>query len=486
MKTITYTLFTLLFMLATAIGQARADETPDYVSTATGEQVRLHKGRVEISFTLDLGERVVYTNHRRIVTPVLVSADGRQEASLPSVIVSGRNRAIQEEKARRDEQRETPVFVAMRGNKPENRVVSYQASADYQPWMDDARLSLREEVVGCRCGELLQAEQVLRDPLLYRPVLRPSAETVVPRTFTPRSEERDAFLIYPVDQTRLYPDRYSNRTELAKIDSALQFVRHNPAYQIQRIYLSGYASPEGSFAHNRELAEGRAEALRRYVLRQYDLPDTLLVVTRGDENWTGLAEAVARMELPNRDALLEIIRSDEDPDRREARLKQADANAYALLLRTVYPALRKNTFRISYISRERTPQEARRLAEEQPGELNAYEFYTVARTYCANDSAAYGDLLLKAADTYPDNAEANNNAARICLTRGDLEAARKYLDRTNNEPFTWNNRGVLLWMQGRREEALFWLRKAADEGDPQARENLKEIDQLMKNFLLII
>ena len=211
------------------------------------------------------------------------------------------------------------------------------------------------------------------------------------------------------------------------------------------------------------------------------LPDTLLVVTRGDENWTGLAEAVARMELPNRDALLEIIRSDEDPDRREARLKQADANAYALLLRTVYPALRKNTFRISYISRERTPQEARRLAEEQPGELNAYEFYTVARTYCANDSAAYGNLLLKAADTYPDNAEANNNAARICLTRGDLEAARKYLDRTNNEPFTWNNRGVLLWMQGRREEALFWLRKAADEGDPQARENLKEIDQLMKN-----
>ena len=74
--------FILAYTLASMIPAAlRADETPDYVSTATGEQVRLHKGRVEVSFTLDLGERVVYTNHQRIVTPVLVSADGRQEAT---------------------------------------------------------------------------------------------------------------------------------------------------------------------------------------------------------------------------------------------------------------------------------------------------------------------------------------------------------------------------------------------------------------------
>ena len=248
---------------------------------------------------------------------------------------------------------------------------------------------------------------------------------------------------------------------------------------IRRIYISGYASPEGSLKHNRRLAEGRAEALRQYVTRQYDVADTLLEVTAGEENWHDLLEAVRRMELPYKNELLDIIAAtDVDPDQREARLRAVGGGQpYSILLRTVYPGLRKNTFRIQYISRERTPEEARRLSEETPGELNAYEFYTVARTYHADEPQAYGNLLLRAADTYPDNTTANLNAARVCLLRGDTERAARYLQHTADEPAAWNNRGLLLWQQGNQREALYWFRKAADAGNTQAQENLKEIEK---------
>ena len=475
-----YYLFLIITqVLATAFLQpAKAEgRTPEYIATATDRSVRLSKGQVEVSFMLDLGERIVYANHQRRVTPVLVSADGTRQAELPAVVANGRNRAIKLQKEPQNNDKE--AYVTLRGNKEENRHVSYRAAIAYEPWMDNARLSLREEVTGCNCGDVLQAEQTLKEQALYQPQLRPSAEAECPRTFTPRSRQCDAFLIYPVDQTRLYPNRYGNAAELAKIDSALHFVRQNPDYVIRRIYISGYASPEGSLKHNRRLAEGRAEALRQYVTRQYDVADTLLEVTAGEENWHDLQEAVRRMELPYKNELLDIIAATNvDPDQREARLRAVGGGQpYSILLRTVYPGLRKNTFRIQYISRERTPEEARRLSEKAPGELNAYEFYTVARTYHADDPQAYGNLLLRAADTYPDNTTANLNAARVCLLRGDTERAARYLQHTADEPAAWNNRGLLLWQQGNQREALYWFRKAADAGNTQAQENLKEIEK---------
>ena len=397
-------IFLLAFALAGAIkGALQAEELPDYVSSVRNESIRLDSGMVSVSFTLDLGNHIVDKQHKRIVTPVIISHDGNHEVSLPPIVANGRLRAIKDRTNGLDRAEAEDAYRVLTGNREENRLVDYHATVAYQPWMDNARLSLREEVTGCNCGDVLQAEQTLKEQALYQPLLQPSAEAECPHIFTPRSRQCDAFLIYPVDQTRLYPNRYGNAAELAKIDSALHFVRQNPDYVIRRIYISGYASPEGSLKHNRRLAEGRAEALRQYVTRQYDVADTLLEVTAGEENWHDLLEAVRRMELPYKNELLDIIAAtDVDPDQREARLRAVGGGQpYSILLRTVYPGLRKNTFRIQYISRERTPEEARRLSEEAPGELNAYEFYTVARTYHADDPQAYGNLLLRAADTYP-------------------------------------------------------------------------------------
>ena len=235
-----YYLFLIITqVLATAFLQpAKAgSRTPAYIATATDRSVRLSKGQVEVSFMLDLGERIVYANHQRRVTPVLVSADGTRQAELPAVVANGRNRAIKLQKEPQNNDKE--AYVTLRGNKEENRHVSYRAAIAYEPWMDNARLSLREEVTGCNCGDVLQAEQTLKEQALYQPLLQPSAEAECPRIFTPRSRQCDAFLIYPVDQTRLYPNRYGNAAELASLlktdkDTAAE-MKSNFSFQVNEI-----------------------------------------------------------------------------------------------------------------------------------------------------------------------------------------------------------------------------------------------------------
>jgi outer membrane protein OmpA-like peptidoglycan-associated protein len=475
MKTNNY-IFVLLCLLATTAASAKSNL--HYTVAISTDTIRIIKGHVNISLTFDLGERIIYSQHKRIITPVICTADRDQQLSLPAIVVNGHNRSIKELRTKQNAEQLSDTYVILTGNKQANRFISYHTQVDYQPWMEQAHLILRQDVLGCACGGLLEDEQIAKNNLLYIPQLRVSPEMECPKDFVQRKIQKDAFLIYPVNQTRLYPDRYGNHQELQKIDSAMNYVRFNPDYEIRRIDIAGFASPEGSYTHNVKLAQGRAEALKAYILKNYTTDPNLIAVCPGAENWDGLTQILVQSQLPYKEQILQIIDSIANPDQREIAIQHiAGGQPYQTLLTTVYPNLRKNTFTISYISRERTPEAARTLALSQPQELNAYEFYTVAHRFYSDDSDTYRRLLLTAADTYPDNAVACNNAAGICLTRGDYEQAERYLSQTANEAFTWNNRAYLLWMKGEKEEAAIWWEKAAGQGDLTAKYNLKELEK---------
>lgn len=475
MRIINYTLFMLCLSAAITL---QAAQEPEYTLRISNDSIKIIKGKIAVSFRLDLGEHMVYNQHKRIITPVICTHDYKTEVTLPAVIINGRNRSIKEQRSGLTGGESENTYIVLTGNDAENKSVNYHIRTDYIPWMEQARLIVRQEVTGCACGGLLEEEQVLKEQLLYIPHPKASPEMECPKDFVPRKIQKDAFLIYPVNQTRLYPERYGNAGELEKIDSAMVYVQQNPDYEIRHIDITGFASPEGSYAHNVELAEGRAESLRTYICQRYQTEPSLMEVRPGAENWEGLKQVLSNSQLPYKDEILQLIDSIDNSDLREEAIRRVGGGQpYRTLLNTVYPNLRKNTFTISYISKERTLEEARKLADKQPQELNAYEFYNVAHRFYTEDKEAYRNLLLEAADTYPDNAIACNNAAGICLETGNLDKAEMYLNQTGNEPFTWNNRALLLWKKGKKEEALIWWKKAAAQGDQTAQENLKETEK---------
>ena len=455
-----------------------ADSKSLYDCHVINERIRLSKGRVSLSFTIDLGEQPIGRQHRRVITPVIRTADYSRSIELSPVVVTGRNRAIKDRRSARTSATPEKVYIGMTGRKDRKLYVEYVAEVEHSRWMDEAELVLRDEVEGCACGGLMDSEQVVTATLLYnpRPVL--SAERECPEVYDMRTKSCDAFLIYPVDQTTLLPHRYGNRQELAKIDSVLTAVSRNPAYAISRIDIAGFASPEGGVRHNMKLSEGRSQALVAYICRRYEIADSLMTVVPGGENWQGLAEILKQIELPYKDEIQKAIESTGDPDRREDAIKAIGGGMpYRMLLATVYPMLRKNTFRVSYYSRERTLEEALHLVSANPEELNVYEFYKVAQAYYADNAEQRDHVLTIAADSHPAHSIANYNAAVIALRHHRPDRAERYLLRTANEPYTWNTRGCLLWQQGKEEEAIVWWEKAAANGDHEAATNLAEVEK---------
>ena len=83
-----------------------------------------------------------------------------------------------------------------------------------------------------------------------------------------RSMAGSAYLDFPVNQTTIQPDYRNNPSELAKIRRSIEAVRGNQFASITALTIKGYASPEGSYASNARLAEGRAKALLDYVKGQ--------------------------------------------------------------------------------------------------------------------------------------------------------------------------------------------------------------------------
>lgn len=450
-----------------------ADNNHGYFCGVNNETIRLKAGQIALSFTLDLGKQTVKSQHRRTIIPIIRTDDNSHSVELAPVVVSGRTRALKDRRSGNSYAPTDKPYITLEGKK--TRFVEYKANIDRQPWMDKARLILREEVVGCACGGLLDNEQTVGD-LLYAPQLALSTEMKCPKEYDIRTKSCDAFLIYPVNKTILLPNRYGNRQELNKIDSVLTAVENNPVYVINRIDIAGYASPEGTLNHNKWLAEGRAQALKSYVSKRYSFANSLLTVTPRGENWDGLKEILSKMEIPYKSSIMEVIKRENDLDKREESIKSiGSGEPYRILLTTVYPMLRKNIFRVEYYSRERTPEEARKMVETHPEELNVYEFYTVADTFYANDKAQRDRTLMIAADSHPTHSIANLNAAIIALQRNDTAKAEKYLQHTANEPFTWNTRACLLWKEGKEEEAVVWWKKAAEANDPKAAMNLEEV-----------
>ena len=85
-----------------------------------------------------------------------------------------------------------------------------------------------------------------------------------------RAEVGTAFLDFQVGKYQILPDFRNNAVELAKINNTIRTVTEDKNVKPTGIVLKGYASPEGSYASNKKLADNRVKALRDYIRQKND------------------------------------------------------------------------------------------------------------------------------------------------------------------------------------------------------------------------
>ena len=218
----------------------------------SGREVRRVGDEVRVTMRFDLSDVKMKRQHTTQLVPVLVSKDGRNELELPSVVLNGRirNRAIRRQEALTGKPVYEHVQTTVRRKNGEAQTVSYEATAPFARWMYDSRLEVREAVTGCAdCGE--GGETSTLDPLVlarFVPDYRLTLQEPVPEPVKRRDEVRSARLQYRQDSYTTDPKFKDNARELADVQASIDAVKDNKDLTITGIYVTGYASPEGTVA----------------------------------------------------------------------------------------------------------------------------------------------------------------------------------------------------------------------------------------------
>ncbi len=282
------------------------------------------------------------------------------------------------------------------------------------------------ELVPATVSDLLKTNNpVLEEYANYRPY---------DRTRVLRKEPGMLYVHFPLDKTTLLYDFRDNGPILDNIVDITRQIMADSMSNVRLIQVIGLASVEGPIAHNEDLGNGRAKALADYIKKQVpEATDQLFELNGGGEAWAEL-----------RDQLNDYINdNNEDTERISELLKARD-------IVDNEPDLNKR--------------------EQQLRRLNGGRTYNFIKNELLPDQRNSGYLRIYF-DRVPDaKADAINQAIAL-MKREQWQPALNILNGVKEDPRSWNALGVTLFMNGQAQEALDYFRKAAANGNADARLN---------------
>lgn len=495
MKKLQYTILALLGLTPSVFAQQPQILNDGIIIDR--QEIKQKNDSLSISMLLNISELTLPSVRSLTLTPILT--DGKTEKALLPILLNGSNRhkVYRRHVVLGHELPETYYIVSKVGRK-NKRPINYNKNIVFEPWMASAKLYLIEDYCGCggyselQNRELLHATPALMpvkaNELMITDIVKPYESQFMYCYSEPtremqkkRTELKDVYLNFPVNQIVIYPDYMNNRTELERTQDMIEKINSDKNLTIQKITYRGYASPEGSVASNCRLSEGRAAALKNYLTPRLHNNRLPMFSESGCEDWEGTIDLLTKSNITGRDLLLEAIRKCDRSDAAEMRLRTLDGGTpYAAMLSEIYPKVRRVVCSVDFTVREFTVEEGRRLINSHPELLSQYEMYQIACSYPAN-SPEFLNALRIAEQQFPQDETALLNGAMVALREGKDEKAAGTLQNIKNHNVVYlNAKGILLMRQDQKAEAKACFEKAIEKNSEAARHNLSELEKTMK------
>lgn len=243
-----------------------------------------------------------------------------------------------------------------------------------------------------------------------------------------RKEKGALYVHFPLDKWTLLHDFRDNAATLDRIVSITRQIMADSTSNVKRIQIIGLASPEGPVKRNNLLAKNRAAALRDYIKEQVQISDSIFEICNGGEAWSELRDQIADSHIDGRDQLLQIIDTEDNADIRERKMKR----------------------------------------------LNGGKTYRYLKDNVLSDQRNSGFIRIYY-DYVPDTAAATINEASELINAQRYDEALQMMQTVKDDKRAYNALGVALYMTGNKEEAIEFFRKAAAEGNQDARRNLEQL-----------
>ena len=284
-------------------------------------------------------------------------------------------------------------------------------------------------------------------------------------------EMQEADIRFLIQQSNLRNSELKTQ-EMKDLQAAIKDADQDEKKAINKLEVSGYASPDGGVKLNSTLADARQANAQKYLQKQLKKNKVKAEIESSvtAQDWEGFQKAMEESNIQDKDLVLRVLSMYSDPEEREAQIKNLSA-VYKTIADEILPELRRSRLILTTDLIGKSDEEIAELAKNDPASLNVEELlYAATLTKDANEQMA---IYKKAVELFPNDYRGYNNMGMLYFNQGSIaEARRSYtqaLKIASNNPDVNYNAGVAALADNDLAMAQQYLGKAAGtQGDLNA------------------
>ena len=427
-------ILTLALVVLTFFGCKPPKEFIDSIK-ATPTPAEYKGGKIEVVFEGNFPNKYFGKKMTMTVTPVLTTADGKvykaESVNYQGEKVKANNTVIAYKVGGKYTQTATWDYV----EGMENGVITLEASGNYGK--KEYTLDPIKVLEGVNITPLLVVVKAGTDDL--KPAITADKfQRII-------EETTDAQIKFLVNQSNIRGSE--KKTEaIVNLTKAIKEAKAAENKEFKSIEISSYASPEGELDWNEKLSNRRGEASSKYINRELKkLKASVNIDSKFTaEDWDGFQKLVEASSIEDKAVILRVLSMYTDPQQREQEIKNI-AVAYKAIAEEILPELRRSKMTLTVNVIGKSDAEIDSLAKVDAKQLNVEELLYSATLVA--DNAAKVEIYTKATEIYADDYRTFNNLGMVLYAQGKCEEAgrcfAKALEMAPNCPNVNYNNGLI-------------------------------------------
>ncbi|MCK4880226.1 MAG: tetratricopeptide repeat protein [Bacteroidales bacterium] len=408
-----------IFILAAAVlsscgGLNKMVKDSNLVSyQVTPEVLEMHGG--EVDMTVKVNYPVKYFNKKAVVTltPVLRYEGG--ETTLDPLVLQGEDVT----------ENNKPISFDNGGSASVSNTFTYEDAMMMSELYFNVNAAIKDKTADL--GEVKLADGIITTPLLVKNDAKVILFDNKFKQIVPESYQADIkYVINRADVRR----SEMKKDEITGLNETLQKANENERIDLKGIEISAYASPDGELDLNTKLADKRQKTATKYLSGQLkksdiEVADELMSFLATPEDWDGFKKAMEESDIQDKEMILRVLSMHSDPVVREQEIKNLTA-AFEVIAEEILPQLRRSKFTVTMDKIGWSDEELKELWTSNPDTLVLEELLYTATLVEDNETKLA--VYTKAAELAPKCLRAHNNKGVVLYNQGKLEEAAAAFD----------------------------------------------------------
>ena len=435
-------------LMLSSCGKKLGQFSADYFTT-NPNPLEVVGERVPATVTANVPAKFFVKNAEVVVTPYLVY-NGTETAGQPFAFQG------------QDVRGNAPVISYDNGG-----TVTIPVAFKYQPEMAQSVLELAFDVTQGGKQYVLPRVQVATGVIGTAALA--DAATVTPAIAADKfqrivNQKYAADIMFLINVANIRADQLKTNA-MEELWKEINATKDNNRLDLKEINIESYASPDGNYDFNYNLAEKREKNTDDYVRKQLQQAKVTefgeLTANFTAEDWEGFQKLVQQSNIQDKDLILNVLTMYKDPQERETQLRNLAA-VFEELADQILPQLRYSRITASVDIIGKSDEELIEIAKSNPLGLTVDEVLYAATL--TDDPATKQQIYESATAVYPKDYRTWNNLGMVQYERGNYSGAMKSFTKANqvqNNPESNMNLALLDMLNGKYDDANKLLGSAA-------------------------